>query len=113
MPNKAEHHKGRLQLFERLKKKGWRVGELMILVEKGRADATAREIFTQNKMINAVTIRIDSIANVIAEVYYQDSEELNTIMQKIKSMNDVRNVIFSEIVTVSDSRSVEGITREN
>ena len=113
MVNGSNEGKGRLQLFQGLKKKGWRVGELMILVEKGRADAIAGEIFRQNKRIGAVTIRIDSIANVIAEVYYRDSEQLSDVMQKVKSMKNVQNVIFSEIVAISNNRSIEGITKAN
>ena len=67
----------------------------------------------QNKTIGAVTIRIDSIANVIAEIYYRETEELNDVMQKIKSMKDVQNIIFSEIVSISNNRSIEGITKKS
>ena len=113
MINNRHDHKGRLQLFPGLKEKGWRVSELMILVENGSADTIAGKIFMQNKTIGAVTIRIDSIANVIAEIYYRETEELNDVMQKIKSMKDVQNIIFSEIVSISNNRSIEGITKKS
>lgn len=85
----------------------------MILVENGSPDTIAGKIFMQNKTIGAVTIRIDSIANVIAEIYYRETEELNDVMQKIKSMKDVQNIIFSEIVSISNNRSIEGITKKS
>lgn len=71
------------------------------------------EYFDITRIIDAATIRIDNVANVIAEVYYCDSQELNHIMEKIKSMKNVQNVVFSEIVAISNCRSIGGIMKED
>src|SRR5262245_48521956 len=62
----------RIELLQHLSSIGWRHGQLLILVEKGNCEQVAREIFNTLRSVESTSLRIDSTANVIAEIYYRN-----------------------------------------
>jgi hypothetical protein len=70
--------------------------------------------------VQEVTLRIDSTTNVTARIYYKSSEELNDIMENIRTMLYVKSVHFSEIIKIigtrvigKDGRGLKGASSEN
>jgi hypothetical protein len=84
---------------------GLRVADLLILVDKGKTESVARQIFRENKHIISTSWRINAIANLFAQIYYTDSEMLNDTIEVARSHDSVSKVEFSEIVKVVDKRS--------
>ena len=58
---------------------GWRAGDLIILVEKGKT-TEAMEHILKNRDNNVISVstRINSMHNIICRVIYHDSEELQS-----------------------------------
>jgi DNA-binding Lrp family transcriptional regulator len=81
---------------------GWRLADLLITVEKGKAEETARQLLQDGK--NNVVIASLRIGHpkvdVMAEVFYRDSEELHRLTENIKAMEYVSFVEWAEVVKV-------------
>ena len=83
---------------------GFREVEFWLLVEKGKADELARQIFEKYDNVLSVRIQINSISNVGVTAYVDSSEELFAMLEEIKSMHFVEEVEFAEIVKLVDKR---------
>ena len=84
---------------------GWRVADLLITVEKGKAEETARQLL-QNGKNNVIlaSLRIGHPkVDVMAEVFYKNSQELHKLTETIKAMEYVSYVEWAEIVKVVGS----------
>jgi hypothetical protein len=82
-----------------------RVADLLILVSKGQTGRVAKEIYDRFENTIFVTWRINAIANIIAQVYYTDSNMLNETIEQIKGLDNVEKLEFSEIVKIVGRRS--------
>jgi hypothetical protein len=91
---------------------GFRVADLLIMVDRGKTGQVAKQIFQQNSRVISTSWRINAIANLVAEIYYIDSNMLNDTIESIKSIENVSRVEFSEIVKVVDRRSTAQIHRD-
>lgn len=91
---------------------GFRVADLLIMVDRGRTEQVAKQIFQQNRHVISTSWRINAIANLVAEIYYTDSNMLNETIESIKSIENVSRVEFSEIVGVVDRKSTAQIHRD-
>jgi hypothetical protein len=94
----------RAEIFERLTEDGWRLGQLLILIDKGKTAEVAKQIFERHFSVESVSVRIDKGANVYAEVYYKDSPYLHGIIEDIRSMPHIASVQFYEIVSILHTR---------
>ena len=90
---------------------GLRVADLLILVNKGQTGKVVNEIYNRFESCILVTWRINAIANLFAQIYYSDSNELNETMEAIKAIENVERVEFSEIVKVVGRKSHKEITQ--
>jgi DNA-binding Lrp family transcriptional regulator len=84
------------------KKFGLRSADLLVDVSKGDCEEIAKEILNQyRKNILQITIRIGSPKiNLIATVFYKDTDEVFEIMQHVRRMEHVENVEWSEVVKI-------------
>jgi hypothetical protein len=92
--------------------KGLRVADLLIMVDNGRTEQVAKQIFQRTEHVISTSWRINAIANLVAEIYYTDSNMLNDTIESIKSIDNVSKVEFSEIVKVVDRRSTAEIHKD-
>lgn len=93
-----------------VRKLGWRTADLLISVEKGKAEETAQKLLENNKVnVIMASLRIGNPqVDIMADVFYRDSIELHTLTEKVKSMPYVKYVEWAEVVKVvgSNSRSI-------
>jgi hypothetical protein len=89
-----------------------RVADLLILVDKGKTEQVAKQIFQRNRHVISTSWRINAIANLFAEIYYTDSNMLNDTIESIRAIDNVGKVEFSEIVKVVDRRSTAQIVQD-
>jgi DNA-binding Lrp family transcriptional regulator len=84
---------------------GWRAGDLIILVEKGKTTEVMEHILKNYWANNVMSIstRINSMHNIIARVVYHDSEDLNALLEHVKATPYVVTSEWSEIVKVVEN----------
>ena len=85
-----------------IRRLGWRIGDLLIAVEKGKAEETAG-LLLKNKICNALSasLRIGHPqVDIMANVFYRDSQELHKITETVKAMPNVTSVEWAEVVKV-------------
>jgi DNA-binding Lrp family transcriptional regulator len=85
-----------------MRKFGWRVADLLISVEKGKAEETAQKLLqaSKNNVITA-SLRIGHPQiDIMASVFYKNSQELHKLTETIKAMPYVTYVEWAEIVKV-------------
>lgn len=81
---------------------GWRIADLLITVEKGKAEEMAKKLLQDGKNnVVAASLRIGHPqVDIMAEVFYRDSQELHRLTETIKSMEYVTFVEWVEVVKV-------------
>jgi DNA-binding Lrp family transcriptional regulator len=85
-----------------VRKFGWRMADLLISVEKGKAEETALKLLqaSKNNVITA-SLRIgDPQIDIMVSVFYKNSQELHKLTETIKAMPYVTYVEWAEIVKV-------------
>lgn len=90
---------------------GGRVGDLIVNVNKGKSDQVAQGILKKYK--NNVTYchtRIDLTHSVLAHIIYKDTEELYYLIEKIKAMDYVDSLSWSETVKIIGDNDSEVIS---
>ena len=92
---------------------GWRRADLLISVAKGDCEELARKIlesFKKNVVMTSLRIGNPEV-NIMAQAYYQSTEELHNLVEGIKSTQGVKSVDWSEIVKVVGSDNAGMIDR--
>ncbi|GEM_PF-2421313 len=86
---------------------GWREADLMISVDKGNCEEVAKRLLEEhNENVVATSLRIgDPEINIMAKVFYRDSENLHNLIEVIKSMSSVTSVGWAEVVRVVGSNN--------
>jgi DNA-binding Lrp family transcriptional regulator len=81
---------------------GWRTADLLISVEKGKAEETAQKLLESNRVnVIVASLRIGHPqVDIMADVFYKDSIELHTLTEKVKAMPYVTYVEWAEVVKV-------------
>jgi DNA-binding Lrp family transcriptional regulator len=92
---------------------GWRQADLLISVAKGNCEGLARKLLdTYENNIIATSLRIgDPDINVMAEAYYQSTEELHNLVEGIKGLDGIKSVEWSEVVKIVASDNARMIDR--
>lgn len=64
-----------------VRKLGWRTADLLISVEKGKTEETARKLLENNKVnVIVASLRIgDPRVDIMADIFYKDSIELHDL----------------------------------
>jgi DNA-binding Lrp family transcriptional regulator len=90
-----------------VRKLGWRIADLLISVEKGKAEETAQKLLENNKVnVIMASLRIGNPqVDIMADVFYRDSIELHNLTEKVKAMPYVTYVEWAEVVKVVGSNS--------
>jgi Lrp/AsnC family transcriptional regulator len=90
-----------------VRKLGWRTADLLISVEKGKAEETAQKLLENNKVnVIMASLRIGNPqVDIMADVFYRDSIELHALTEKVKAMPYVKYVEWAEVVKVVGSNS--------
>ena len=85
-----------------VRKLGWRTADLLISVERGKAEETARKLLENNKVnVIVASLRIgDPKVDIMANIFYKDSIELHGLTEKVKAMPYVTYVEWAEVVKV-------------
>jgi DNA-binding Lrp family transcriptional regulator len=83
---------------------GLRPVEFWIMVEKGKADEVAHNIFEKYNNVLRVSTQMNSISNVGVAAYVKSSEQLYSMLEGIKSMPFVENVEFAETIKIIRTR---------
>jgi DNA-binding Lrp family transcriptional regulator len=91
-----------------IRRLGWRTADLLITVEKGKAEETAQKLLEANKVnVIMASLRIGHPqVDIMADVFYRDSVELHNLTEKVKAMPYVTFVEWAEVVKVVGSNSV-------
>jgi DNA-binding Lrp family transcriptional regulator len=91
-----------------IRRLGWRTADLLITVEKGKAEDTAQKLLESNKVnVIMASLRIGHPqVDIMADVFYRDSVELHNLTEKVKAMPYVTFVEWAEVVKVVGSNSV-------
>jgi DNA-binding Lrp family transcriptional regulator len=92
------------------KKLGARVGDLIINVNKGRSKELAQTILQKYKQnIISVDTRINSSHNVFAHIVFKDSTKLHDLIESVKSMENVIDVSWSEVIEVMEGGDLKEV----
>lgn len=91
---------------------GFRFADIMILVKKGQTERVAKEVFRKFDNCLMTSWRVNSVANLVAQVYYENSSELRNIVEGIHAIDNVDEVEFSEHVQVVDRRNYEEVEKQ-
>ena len=81
----------------------WR---FQVNVGKGKSEKLAEQIFRMFPNILDISLRINSTASVSARIFYRDIRELDSAMERIRSLPFVKDVAFSEIIKMVRTRSI-------
>jgi len=90
---------------------GFRFADLMILVKNGKTEEVAKQVYQKFENILFTSWRINTIANLVAQVYYPDSLALKEMIEGILALDNVERVEFSEYVEVVDRKSYEEVEK--
>ena len=84
---------------------GWRAGDLIILVEKGKTTEAMEHILKNHgdNSVISVSTRINSMHNIICRVIYHDCEELHKLLENVKAIPYVVTSEWSELVKVVEN----------
>ena len=88
-----------------IRKLGWRMADLLISVEKGKAEETAQKLLESNRVsVIKTSLRIGNPqVDIMADVFYRDSIELHNLTERVKAMPYVTFVEWAEVVKVVGS----------
>jgi DNA-binding Lrp family transcriptional regulator len=84
----------------------YRIAHLMILTSKGNADSVASHLFEKNPQLSRVVIGLNSTTNILATLYFKETETLHQTMQEISQAPFVENVHFFEPVKLVGERDM-------
>lgn len=90
----------------------FRFADILILVGKGKTEEVAREVYRRYKNILTTSWRINTVANLVVQAYYSDSNMLKDMIEGIKTVDNVERVEFSEYVDVVNRRSYEEVMKD-
>lgn len=85
---------------------GLRRAEFWVLIEKGKTDKVAQNIFKKYNNVLSVCQQMNSISNIGVVAYVNSSEQLYNMLEEIKSMPFVEDVEYAEIIKVIHTRQV-------
>jgi DNA-binding Lrp family transcriptional regulator len=92
---------------------GWRQADLLISVAQGDCEELGRKLLdTYRSNIIATSLRIGNPEiNLMAQAFYQNTEELHWLVEGIKSIPEVKSVDWSEVVKIVETDNARMIDR--
>ena len=90
-----------------LNKFGWRRVDFFISTRDGKTDALANELIDMDQVTAVGKSISEHTIDLRVETIVEDNHELLDILEKLKGMDGIRDVVWSEIVgTVGNKTSV-------
>lgn len=83
-----------------LEKFGWRHVDLLISTRNGKTDSVANRLLENEEVVYVGKSIGEHTIDLRAEIIIRDNSELLNILEKVKAMDGVNDVIWSEIVRV-------------
>jgi DNA-binding Lrp family transcriptional regulator len=87
----------RPQLLD-MQKFGWRVIKLLMATEGGMTQAIGRALLSRKEVVSVVRTIGQHTIDLIAEVIIRDNAELLDLLEDVKAMEGVRDVVWTEVV---------------
>lgn len=84
----------------KLKSLGFRRVDLFIYTGGGGTDSVARELMKHDEVVYVGSSVGEHTIDLRAEIIIKDNSELLDVLERVKAMQDVRDVVWSEIVEV-------------
>jgi len=83
---------------------GYRRVDLLIYTERGATKTIAKELLKRDEVVNVGRSIGEHTIDLRAEVIIKDNSELLGLLELVKAMDDVKDVIWSEIVDVMGTK---------
>jgi DNA-binding Lrp family transcriptional regulator len=83
-----------------LEKFGWRRVDLLIYTRNGKTDSVANRLLENEEVVYIGKSIGEHTIDLRGEIIIRDNSELLNILEKVKAMDGVNDVIWSEIVKV-------------
>ena len=83
-----------------LEKFGWRRVDFFISTRKGRSDEVAKELLTLKQVISVGKSIGQHTIDMRVESIVKDNAQILDLMEKMKAMDGIRDVVWSEIVKI-------------
>ena len=83
-----------------LEKFGWRRVDLLIYTRNGKTDSVANRLLENEEVVYVGKSIGEHTIDLRVEIIVRDNSELLNILEKVKAMDGVNDVIWSEIVNV-------------
>ena len=83
-----------------LEKFGWRRVDLLIYTRNGKTDSVANRLLENEEVVYVGKSIGEHTIDLRVEIVIRDNSELLNILEKVKAMDGVNDVIWSEIVKV-------------
>lgn len=88
-----------------IKYANWRSGEIFVRVLKGKTNEVAREVFERYKNnITLVITTMNNVGNLIIHIYFRTSPQMFSIIEDLRRMQDVLDVLYAEHIDVLGER---------
>lgn len=83
----------------------WKNGEFFLTVGKGKTEIVASEVFEKYpNNITMVTTTLNNVGNIIAHSYFKTSREMFSIIEELKKIPSVEEVLYAEHIAVLGQR---------
>jgi len=92
---------------------GLRPVQFWVMVEGGKAEEVAKEIFGKYYNVLRATVQMNALSNVGVLAYFNSSEEVFSMLEGIKSIKFVNRVEFAEIVKIVDERQTNFFKKQD
>lgn len=83
-----------------IEKFGWRRVDLLIYTKNGKTDSVANKLLENEEVVYVGKSIGEHTIDLRVEIIVKDNAELLDILEKVKSMDGVNDVVWSEIVQV-------------
>jgi DNA-binding Lrp family transcriptional regulator len=83
-----------------IEKFGWRRVDLLIYTKNGKTDSVANKLLEKEEVVYVGKSIGEHTIDLRVEIIVKDNAELLDILEKVKSMDGVNDVVWSEIVQV-------------
>ena len=83
----------------------WRSGEIFVRILQGKAEEVAKEIFDRyENNITLVSTTMNNVGNLIIHIYFRTSPQMFAIIEELRRMPGVEDVLYAEHIEVLGER---------
>lgn len=83
---------------------GWRNAEILMLVNDGSTDRTAKALLEKFDAIIGMSTRVNTKSNLAAYIAFRKTDQLHELMELLRSFPNLSNLEWSEVVKDSDNK---------